>query len=353
MSKMGFEVEILYRSNKYYDIKHIKNVKIIQYSEINSKYVPFFKLKLFVKNIFTKDVFYFVWNETLLPFYFDFVLIRMAGKKLIIMHCGDDVRYRPLSNKIFKNFSLGPLDVRNTYRGEFLKKFYFQFMSEMTGQVISFRDQTTFQFGKLIHYYFPQEQISPKSVSVSPIVKIIHAPSDRVIKGTNYVLEAVEILRKRNIPFEFELIENKGNEYVLKSLVECDILIDQPSCWTGRLAVEGCAASCCVIGGNNREFADRCSSPVIQFHRNSEQLAQIIEDLINNPKYLSDKKSECYDFWNTYYSPAAFESMLREILEGGGKYFFPVQNQKNILLEAPINNFQKIFLTIFYHPRNN
>ncbi len=56
---------------------------------------------------------------------------------------------------------------------------------------------------------------------------ILHAPSSRGTKGTEYVLNAIQQLKQDGLSFEFRLIENLNNAEVRQLLKKSDIAIDQ------------------------------------------------------------------------------------------------------------------------------
>jgi glycosyltransferase involved in cell wall biosynthesis len=87
------------------------------------------------------------------------------------------------------------------------------------------------------------------NTSQSSTPQIIHAPTNRGIKGTKYVTEAVEQLRKDNYDFTFKLVENMPNPEFRKTLTESQIVVDQlllPS--YGLLAIEAMATGNAVLG---------------------------------------------------------------------------------------------------------
>jgi glycosyltransferase involved in cell wall biosynthesis len=68
---------------------------------------------------------------------------------------------------------------------------------------------------------------------------ILHAPSDRNIKGTKYIVKAIERLKAEGLQFEFMLIENMSNAQARQIYERADIVIDQLLAgWYGGLAVE-------------------------------------------------------------------------------------------------------------------
>ncbi len=69
--------------------------------------------------------------------------------------------------------------------------------------------------------------------------RVLHAPSHRGVKGTRFVLEAAERLRREGVPFDLELIENLPNAEALQRYREADLVVDQLLAgWYGGFAVE-------------------------------------------------------------------------------------------------------------------
>jgi hypothetical protein len=72
----------------------------------------------------------------------------------------------------------------------------------------------------------------------SPI-RLLHAPSGRDVKGTRYVLNAVEKLQSEGISVELDLVEGVPHDQVRALYNRADILVEQLLCgWYGGLAVE-------------------------------------------------------------------------------------------------------------------
>ena len=71
---------------------------------------------------------------------------------------------------------------------------------------------------------------------------IIHAPSHRGKKGTEYVIEAVDKLIKEGYKIDFKLLENLPNSGVREWLNISDIVVDQLlRGWHGAFTVESMA----------------------------------------------------------------------------------------------------------------
>jgi glycosyltransferase involved in cell wall biosynthesis len=58
-------------------------------------------------------------------------------------------------------------------------------------------------------------------------VRVLHSPSDPEGKGTRYIREAVDRLRRRGYPIEFVTVTGRPHAAVLDELARCDFVIDQ------------------------------------------------------------------------------------------------------------------------------
>jgi len=66
-----------------------------------------------------------------------------------------------------------------------------------------------------------------KNSSLHKKVLIIHSPTATIAKGTEFVLNAIEKLKEKNISFEFRLLKNLSNEEYQRVIMEADIYVDQ------------------------------------------------------------------------------------------------------------------------------
>ena len=57
--------------------------------------------------------------------------------------------------------------------------------------------------------------------------KILHAPNHRNIKGTFYLIDAVDRLKNEGYDIELRLIEKKSNDDVLNEISNADLIVDQ------------------------------------------------------------------------------------------------------------------------------
>jgi hypothetical protein len=92
--------------------------------------------------------------------------------------------------------------------------------------------------------FVPYAHVDPRKWQVpdwpkNDVPLVMHAPTHRGIKGTRHILQAMEQLKRDNVPFRFELIEGLTNEQAIERYRQADLLIDQVLLtWYGGLAVE-------------------------------------------------------------------------------------------------------------------
>ncbi len=80
------------------------------------------------------------------------------------------------------------------------------------------------------------------------IVKVMHAPNHRGVKGTEFLIHAVEELKKEGLKIDLVLLEKVPNDKVLELMQEMDILADQFICTGyGLAAIEGMASGLPVM----------------------------------------------------------------------------------------------------------
>ena len=84
--------------------------------------------------------------------------------------------------------------------------------------------------------------IRPESLREGEELIVAHAPTDRVIKGTQHVIDAVDALRDEGVAIRLDLVEGVTRDVALERLAGADLLVDQLRLgWYGTVAVEAMA----------------------------------------------------------------------------------------------------------------
>jgi glycosyltransferase involved in cell wall biosynthesis len=95
--------------------------------------------------------------------------------------------------------------------------------------------------------FLPYASVDPRELVPAPLpvrdeLVVAHAPTMREVKGTAYVLAAVEALRAEGLHVRLDLVEEVPRTEALARFRAADVIVDQLRLgWYGGLAVEGMA----------------------------------------------------------------------------------------------------------------
>ncbi len=79
----------------------------------------------------------------------------------------------------------------------------------------------------------------PERASGGHKPRIVHAPSNRLVKGSDYLLQALSDLEAEGLDFELILVENMPHAEALRAYQQADLVVDQLRIgWYGAFAVE-------------------------------------------------------------------------------------------------------------------
>ncbi|MDY6895668.1 MAG: glycosyltransferase [Thermotogota bacterium] len=237
----------------------------------------------FCKCLFKYDVFHFHFARTLLPKNIDLPILKLFGKKVVMQYWGSDIRQMDVSKKYEYNYAI---EVNIDPKAEDRKRRKIRRIDRHVGATIT---------GYELLEFAPDSRITKLAIDLSknPFIglnkgigskpNIVHAPTNRVIKGTKYILSAIERLKDEGYDFNFILVENRSHEEALELYREADIIIDQLMIGTyGYFAVECMAMGkpvLCYIRDEIKEFKHEI--PILS--TNPDNVYDNIKLLIENP----------------------------------------------------------------------
>lgn len=154
----------------------------------------------------------------------------------------------------------------------------------------------------------------------SGAVSIVHAPNHRGVKGTEFILGAIDALRRKGYEIDLLLLENRPNEEVLEALRHADICVDHciGSGW-GQLAVEAMGSGATVIAnvederrlGVHRHFGWLNQSPLVS--ANIDQIEETLEFLIRRPSLRAQLGRIGVEFVRRFHSPETAQYLFGSI----------------------------------------
>jgi hypothetical protein len=259
------------------------------------------------------DIFHFNFGHTLLQLrqfgqvLDELPLLRRRGKTILMTYQGCDAR--TFSFCQCRNPSCIPATVYRQRAAE---------------RVLRYADRVFYlnpDLGQLLPgaRFLAYANVDPASIDPMPPelgrqeVVIAHAPTNRVLKGTAHVIEAVESLRADGIPVRLELHENITRPQVLARAAAADIVVDQLVMgWYGGFSVEAMALAkpvVCFIRDDQNPFGE--ALPLVR--ATPTTLAARIRELACDARRRREVGLACRRFAEREHDP---RRVAREALEG-------------------------------------
>lgn len=189
---LGHQSDLMvYSPNVYYPNfdKHI-TMEGLSCSRHHQKY-----LKILLSLIARYNIFHFHFGDTLLPHNGDIPFIKAFGKKIVMQYWGSDVRRLSIASKLNKYAVVKVEDEREIIRK---LKNHSRFVD---AAIVSDHEIYEYvrDFFKRIEVIRPMLDLDSFTMKLptSDIPKplIVHAPSHRKMKGTEYILKAIKYLQ--------------------------------------------------------------------------------------------------------------------------------------------------------------
>lgn len=296
---------------------------------INSKTMPNeIKRYLFLKEAIKKyDVFHFNAGSSILDHPFpglnliDLPMIKRAGKKIIVTYQGDDCRQKDYLIKHYnlyyrsQGYTLNDwyLDTNKRARVRRFDRFADHIFA-ISPDIMNFLPKRT----ELLPTCIELNDTRPAPREHGGKIRIVHAPSDRGIKGTEEILLVVKELALK-YPIELILIEKMTHEQAVEAYRECDIGVDQLVVgWYGTFAVELMAMGIPVVAflreSDLEKFVPwRKEIPVVNAGKN--QLKEALIVLIENKNLRESLGKRGISFVRKRHNPELIAKRLIEVYQ--------------------------------------
>lgn len=242
----------------------------------------------------------------------DIRLLKALGKKIFVTYQGDDARQGDYCRKHFAihfttqddDFSLATDAARRRRISVFDR--YADGMYSLNPDLMHVLPSRT----KFVPYghielddwkFLPMRKEGP--------MRIGHAPSNRSVKGTHQILEAVEKLRDEGLNFEFVLIENVLRGEARKLYEGLDLIVDQVLAgWYGGLASEfmamGRPAIAYIREGDLKFLPPGMAEDLPVISAGPGEITDVLRKWISTDREtLRAKGLECRRFMEKYHDP--------------------------------------------------
>lgn len=176
---------------------------------------------------------------------FELAYVRMLGKPVFITYQGDDARQGDYSLKHFPVNIASQVD-EGYYcdASDSFKRSNILLLANIASQVYSVNPDLLHLLPKEARFVpyshvFLDDWLPSYTQDQNRPLRIVHAPSNRKVKGSDLILSALDALRAQGFEFELLLVEGMSNADARKVYESADVLVDQLFAgWYGGLAVE-------------------------------------------------------------------------------------------------------------------
>ncbi len=152
------------------------------------------------------------------------------------------------------------------------------------------------------------------------VFRILHSPTNAAVKGTRYILAAVEKLKKKyGSRVELIRLHKVSHDEVLRRCREADLLVDQLLCgWYGAVSVEAMLRGTPTVAYIREEdlhfvppdMAKGCKDAF--FHATPATIENVLEEAIENPALLRAKREAAMDYADTWHNPLSVAKITAE-----------------------------------------
>lgn len=221
---------------------------------------------------------------------------KLKGKKIVNCYFGDDLRTRGIVKE----------------------------MDELSDLNVTFEYDHTLRHPDINFLFFPFdnshiEYIDDESYNEAKILRIIHSPTQRYVKGTQEIIEVIDnVCKQANI--DFILVENTPRDEVIKIKRSCHIAIDQignrGGTGYGINSLETLSMGIPTITDMNCGMDDWLpENPFIV--ANKDTLAEKLLELIGNRELRNNIRKSSRDWVDKYHS---YSSVFKKLTGYYSKY---------------------------------
>ena len=211
------------------------------------------------------DIFHFYFGLTLVPRRIQFPILRATRRKSVFHFLGADIRETPREKLRYG------LKADARIVGSYSALSFLPFDAHVVPPGLEL------------------DRYEPAPPNRGETIRIVHAPSNKERKGTEFVVAAVDELKKR-YPVELDVVHGVRNELALERYRRADIVVDQLlRDWHGVFTIEAMALGKPVVTSLDAEAVRQTEQA---FGRELPILAATREDLVEKLAWLIERPEE-------------------------------------------------------------
>jgi glycosyltransferase involved in cell wall biosynthesis len=341
---LGLESSVLVLAHKWWNYPNDINLNLQDISSNLRRVTKLLSTFLSIRKKY--DVFHFNYGRSLLSFPHTF----MSHLPYLCKYLNHiDLPFYPAKSKLFVTYN--GCDARQKYPT--IERTEIAACHEQTcksglcnsGKLDEYKQKSIEKMGRYVKhmwalnpdllYFLPKEKSSflPYSISWDGLephppklekkMKIVHAPTNRETKGSHYILEALQKIRKTHADvIDVRLVENIPHEQALKIYRDADLVIDQILIgWYGGFAVEAMKMGKPVISRIAREdlhfVPNKMADDVLETIINAEphNIYEVLLTCIEDRSFLKRCSEASQEYVHTWHDPKYVANITKEKYE--------------------------------------
>lgn len=269
----------------------------------------FLRIIMLIQSLFLFDIFVFGFEESFLKLY-DLPILKLFGKKILLIYHGTDSR-PPFMDGVIMH-ELANKDISELARLCRIKKRRIIFAEKFSNWIIDTPTQGLYHNSKFINWIcIGWARELPKSTKIdNSSMQILHCPSHRACKGSDYIESIVSEVKKEFPGLSFVTLEGVSNKEVLEAIRKSKIIIDQSY---SDIAMPGFAAeasSFCkpvLVGGYAQDIWSKTTPekflPPTLFVK-PDKMQATLKELLRSEELCNSTGQSCYDFLKDNWLPS-------------------------------------------------
>ncbi len=276
--------------------------------------------------------FWYIWNSGfLMDRNYEFKFLKTKKIKIVTMFCGDDIRSVKLTNNHSKKNKLDMHTYYNPLENKYMKTISYDEDKKKLAKSADKYADIVFNY-KMCQISYLQRDQYPWPYLLEKVkfnkndnkyyklntIKILHAPSSPLFKGTSLVRAAIKKLEIEKYKIEYIELQNKSNNLVLEHLKSSHIVLNQFYALTpGYFGVEAMANHCAVL---------MSADPSIETGLPQEsddawmitkywEVYSNLKHLLDNPNKIKYYADNGYNFAYKHYTYEAAGEHIKSILK--------------------------------------
>ncbi|MDA9963264.1 glycosyltransferase, partial [Gammaproteobacteria bacterium] len=260
---------------------------------------------------------------------FEFKFLKSKNKKIVCIFVGSDIRSLVLRKKLYEDLGIDGSanyldfpDNENEVKkvARIADKYADIIFNASCDQVSYLQSKQYYPF----HYYDQKLFFRNDEKYTNDLfnkIKILHSPSNPIIKGTQLVRAAIKKLELKGYVFDYVELERVDNRVVLEHLKSSHIVLAEFYAFgLGVLTVEAMANNCAVLAS---------SDPLIEtglpqneddawFKTQAWEIYDNIKFLLDNPQKIKYFANRGYDYAQRHFSFENVNNRISTILKENG-----------------------------------